>query len=279
MSKKEMLLYGFMILFLVTGLIVTISKTPKKIQAQNAKQQETQATPIPTPTVSENLVPAPVPVPVENKKIETPAVKNKVSSSVETQSVKDYFSAAGVMSLDGKDDSKQYSDKDIFSATKGLTVSAWINPATLQFAKSEGTGYVHWLGKGKSGAQEWIFRMYNKENSENRPNRISFYVFNKEGGWGIGSYFQDAIKVGQWIHVVGKVDGKKTYIYKNGALRDNDVYSPEIKITNCGAPLSIGSRDKKSFFEGKIANVRVYNRALSGSEITAIYNVEKSNFS
>lgn len=51
---------------------------------------------------------------------------------------------------------------DYSVATTGeLTVAAWIRPNTLNFSRWESTGYVHWLGKGESGRQEWTFRMYN----------------------------------------------------------------------------------------------------------------------
>ena len=69
----------------------------------------------------------------------------------------------------------------------GLTISAWIRPETLSFTNTEGSGYVHWLGKGEKERYEWTFRMYSQDNSEGRGNRISFYVFNPGGGLGIGS--------------------------------------------------------------------------------------------
>jgi hypothetical protein len=69
-----------------------------------------------------------------------------------------------------------------------LTVSGWIRPATLLFANTEGSGYVHWLGKGESGRHEWTFRMYSQGNAEDRGNHISFYVFNPAGDQGVGSY-------------------------------------------------------------------------------------------
>ena len=66
--------------------------------------------------------------------------------------------------------------------------------------------YIHWLGKGvhsgANGDQEWTFRMYNHEDPvdyQERPNRISFYVFNPEGGQGVGSFVQTPIATGQWI--------------------------------------------------------------------------------
>ena len=102
---------------------------------------------------------------------------------------------------------------DYSLATTGeLSVAAWIRPDTLNFPRWEKTGYVHWLGKGVgAGQQEWTFRMYNRDDTTEhppRPNRISFYVFNPEGGLGVGSFFQDTLQEGSWIFVVGIAFGR-----------------------------------------------------------------------
>jgi hypothetical protein len=165
----------------------------------------------------------------------------------------------------------------------GLTVSAWIRPATLKFPSTEGSGYVHWMGKGEKGGHEWVFRMYSQGNAESRQNRISFYVFNREGGEGVGSYFQDAIVAGEWINVVGVADNLHTYIYKNGELRRCDQYRGvaggpcvghpiQVDPEPGPAPLRIGTRDFKSFFKGEIREVRIWNRALNGSEVFGLYS-------
>ncbi len=157
----------------------------------------------------------------------------------------------------------------------------------LTFPASEKSGYVHWMGKGASGQQEWVFRMYNETTTDDppRPNRISFYVFNPSGKDGIGSHFQDPVQAGAWIHVVGVADGATTSIYKNGVFRRCDRYTgtgpgschnyPQDKwITpNRGsAPLRIGTRDFESFFLGAIREVRVWNRALTATEVAALYS-------
>ena len=80
--------------------------------------------------------------------------------------------------------------------TGTLSVSAWIKPETLMFLNTEVSGYVYWLGKGEAKQHEWVMRMYSQGNTENRANRISFYVFNSEGGLGVGSHFQDPLQVG-----------------------------------------------------------------------------------
>ncbi len=155
--------------------------------------------------------------------------------------------------------------------TGALTVSAWINPATLVFPSSEGSGYVHWLGKGEAGQHEWVMRMYSQDNTENRGNRISFYVFNPEGGLGVGSHFQDPLQAGEWIHIVGAADQERTYIYRDGVRRDSDVYTGKIVPTAGLAPLRIGTRDLHSFFQGEIRHVRLWNRVLTAAEIQGLY--------
>jgi len=177
------------------------------------------------------------------------------------------------------------------STTGELSVSAWLRPDVLDFPAAEGTGYVHWMGKGDSGEQEWTFRIYSQKNRETppRPNRISFYVFNPEGGLGVGSYFQDPIVQGGWIHVVGIAGSAQTYIYKDGALRRCDTYRgpaaggcPAHTLPDSGdqlvinpqggsAPLRIGTRDFGSFFQGAIRGVRIWNRAIQADEIQTLF--------
>ena len=169
------------------------------------------------------------------------------------------------------------------SATAGLTISAWMRPDVLSFSASEGSGYVYWLGKGERGQQEWVFRMYSADNTEHRANRISFYLFNSQGGLGIGSYFQDPITPGEWIHVVGVADTERTAIYKNGVFRKCDQYRGSgdgscqqyrdlsIAPQHGTAPLRMGTRDFGSYFQGGLAEVRIWNRALAGDEIAELY--------
>jgi hypothetical protein len=188
---------------------------------------------------------------------------------------------------------------DYSIATTGeLSVAAWIRPDTLNFPRWEGTGYVHWLGKGTgagdSGQQEWTFRMYNRDDTtENppRPNRISFYVFNPEGGEGVGSYFQDTLQQGSWIFVVGVADSTRTYMYRDGTYRRCDTYRGasagqcpihyqpppndslqlEIDPIAASSPLRLGTRDFGSFFQGGLTRVRLWGRALNAQEISALY--------
>jgi Concanavalin A-like lectin/glucanases superfamily len=157
--------------------------------------------------------------------------------------------------------------------TGTFTASAWIRPDVLTFPNSESTGYVHWMGKGEAGQQEWTFRMYNQTTTDipPRPNRISFYVFNLGGGKGVGSYFQELVQVGEWIHVAGIADGQNTFIYKNGDFKQSQSYAGIITPQGGNAPVRVATRDFNSFFLGAIRGVRFWNRALTDSEVQMVF--------
>ena len=113
------------------------------------------------------------------------------------------------VAFDGNGAYLEIPDNDVFSiSTAGaLTVSVWVSPEVLNFQNAEAGGYVHWMGKGEPHQHEWVFRMYNKDlaqGQENRPNRMSAYAFNLEGGLGSGSYVQEEIQEKEWIHFVRK---------------------------------------------------------------------------
>jgi hypothetical protein len=157
---------------------------------------------------------------------------------------------------------------------------------------------VHWLGKGEGagdgGQQEWVFRIYNRDDTtENppRPNRVSFYVFNPDGRLGVGSYFQDSLQEGTWMFVVGVANATRTFIYRDGRYRRCDTYRGpsddqcpihflpppnddvqlEINPTSGASPVRLGTRDRKSFFQGGVSRMRVWNRAMRADEVSGMY--------
>jgi len=170
-------------------------------------------------------------------------------------------------------------DNNAFSlpTTGHLSISVWMRPGTLTFPDTEGTGYVHWLGKGATNQQEWTFRMYSAGNTENRANRTSFYLFNLAGSEGAGSYVEEAVTPGTWYHYVAVADMPSDTIklYKNGVLEDQDSFMNSqyhVVPKNGTSPLRIGTRDFASFFKGAIDNLYIYNRALSATEVQQLFH-------
>ncbi|GAA2209601.1 hypothetical protein GCM10009850_050600 [Nonomuraea monospora] len=174
------------------------------------------------------------------------------------------------------------------STTGAFTVEAWIRPHTLQFPDEEQTGYVYFMGKGtKSGSggnREWAGRMYSKTNDENRPNRISGYAWNLDGGFGAGAYFQQPVQANQWIHYAITFDTAegsygKVRVYRDGVLAgtDNLAYRPGtadqviIKPKPGSAPVRVGTRDGASWFKGAVGKFAIYNRELPATELRSHY--------
>lgn len=96
--------------------------------------------------------------------------------------------------------------------------------------------------------------MYNRHNpldSPPRPNRISFYLFNPQGGLGVGSYVQEPIHKGQWIHVVGVADPSRTLFYKNGQfIRPREMMETyQCDLGHAGLIKSSASSDARNGFK------------------------------
>jgi Concanavalin A-like lectin/glucanases superfamily len=183
--------------------------------------------------------------------------------------------------FDGEGQYLRFRSRAAFQVRPGgvLTVEYWMRPDTLQFPEQENGGYVYVLGKGDPGQHEWYGRMYS-QNTE-RSNRISGYTFNPRGGDGAGSYFQDRVAAGQWIHVAlvfnARVSTRRfplgyTKIYKDGRLRDMDSLAGYDIVPRPGSsPLRIGTGYLGSYFKGAVGDVVFYNRELTPARIRIHY--------
>ena len=79
-----------------------------------------------------------------------------------------------------------------------------------------------------------------------------------------------------WMNIVAINTVSNAYIYFNGTLAATK--GSGFTYTGSG-PLTIGRQGQfTEFFQGNISDVRVYNRALSATEILAYYNATKSRY-
>ncbi len=77
---------------------------------------------------------------------------------------------------------------------------------------------------------------------------------------------------GQWAHVLTEFDGTYISLYINGAYVGQT--AAPITPQSSGTQLRIGRRwDWADYFNGIIDEVRIYNRALSASEINGLYTL------
>lgn len=100
------------------------------------------------------------------------------------------------------------------------------------------------------------------------------------GVWkgGVQNYFQasESIPTGQWVSIVGTYDGTTLRGYLNNVLCSNTKAVAAPFDTSTGA-LMIGRRHASGSgtgynIDGKIDEVRIYNRCLNADELTALYN-------
>jgi len=81
----------------------------------------------------------------------------------------------------------------------------------------------------------------------------------------------NALPLNQWTHLAGSYDGSALRLYVNATQVSSLTQTGGIQVT--GSPLRIGGDTYSGeFFPGRIDEVRIYNRALSQSEIQTDMN-------
>lgn len=186
------------------------------------------------------------------------------------------------LQLDGNGGYVKIPDSGRYSVpeTNELEICFWTKPDSFDFPTIEEEGWLDYVSK-QMGEDEWAFRIYSNEGGDEsgpRPKRMSFYVFNPEGGLGTGSYFQDKLKENEWIFVDGAATGENTQIYKNTDLRDEDPYVGsdayvEVSPERGSSPVTVGTAwNDGSYFIGSFYDLRIYNKLLTPDRRKAIYN-------
>jgi hypothetical protein len=173
----------------------------------------------------------------------------------------------------------------------GLSVEVWLRPDELVFPGQTAQPYIHWLGKGEHSQYEWGLRFYSA-NADQRPNRISAYIWSPSGGEGAGAYFEDPnLQPGVWIHIVACYDPGDwmadppagVSIYRNGVRQlgppsKGALYRTfNISPMRGSAPLRLGARDDLSLtLAGGLDEVAIYPRVLTADEILENYTTGTS---
>jgi prepilin-type N-terminal cleavage/methylation domain-containing protein len=136
-----------------------------------------------------------------------------------------------------------------------LTLSAWVYPTGAGGSDSFGTVIVT-LGSG-------FYLSFNDS-----ANAISCYWYGKTPA-GYHTTSNNTVPLNRWTHISCAWDDSNLYQYINGYL------SKTTATTGAGtgsAQLIIGAENATRNFQGYIDEVRVYNRTLSATEISDIYN-------
>jgi len=152
-----------------------------------------------------------------------------------------------------------------------ITLSAWIYATQYQ---NSGLGMI--VGSqcdncSASGVSIFLDGRSNFDGLSLLPGHIHFQIGN--GSWH-ASNSTTQVPLNQWVHIVATRRANETArIYYNGVSQPLTTVSWNGSISYNGNYFAIGRQKDYTnrFFNGKIDEVRVYNRALSEIEVKALY--------
>lgn len=157
-------------------------------------------------------------------------------------------------SFDGVDDSVQVPHSSSLDITNKITLAAWIYP------KDKTDGKII----AKDDPADWGCYVLQIQDE-----KLSLQL--DINGW--VKTETSALSINQWSHVVGTYDGSHLRIYVNDQLKNSYYKTGVIKSRNIN--LGIGSRANdvgtQFDFNGLIDEARIYNRALSSTEVQDLY--------
>jgi len=164
------------------------------------------------------------------------------------------------LSFDGSDDYIDAGTAPVFNLTNALSVSAWV--------KTSSADNQHVVGRALTGSGDHTFLL-----SVSPDHYNDFIVAN---GYSFGT--ADAIEGtktvndGNWHHLVGTFDGSTLTIYTDGKY-DNSKSKSTKPTSNTSLKLTIGKLSGYSnFFNGQIDDVKIFNYALTGTQVKSLYN-------
>lgn len=168
------------------------------------------------------------------------------------------------ISFDGTDDYLSCGTSDTFNLTGSFTVMAWLK-LTGYGESSNG----RWLNRGNAtNTTGWGFAASNTLSGYTNVPYMVIY-----GATNFSNPASNTLPTGSWVHVAAVVSsGSSVAWYINGALSTGDTTITSL-VGQTGATLYIGQRsDGLREFNGLIAEVGIFNTALSARDILDIYN-------
>ena len=182
----------------------------------------------------------------------------------------------GSIVFDGANDYAEMGIATDFVPTNDMTIDAWIN--------IEAYDSCICMSPNTAGGNEVIFYIPISTTSTWIAKRLSCTFDNSDGASGAWPTSNTDIPLSTWVHVCLVRDGANANFYYNGAADGTGTRGTGTLAYATGQPLYLGTdTDGGSFItgnylEGKISNFKLYNRALSASEILQNYNALKSRF-
>jgi PKD repeat protein len=166
-----------------------------------------------------------------------------------------------VLNFHGVNDRVTIPDAPIFDLTAGMALGAWVHPTALSSGRTV-------LMLQTTDGRSYTYSLYANEDI----NRPSSYVV-------IGDYQSvvgtQQLPLNQWSHLVATHDKATLWLYVNGLQVAQRLQTGLIPTSD--GPLRIGGNSLwGEYFKGRIDEMRIYNCALTSSQIQTDMNTPVS---
>jgi hypothetical protein len=172
----------------------------------------------------------------------------------------------GSIVFDGVDDYViNSSTSNIPTGNSSRTIQFWVYP------KSDTNNFIQ-LGTGGGGNQVYIIEFLNISGTRN------LFTDGINGANNVTISGAQLPTLNTWNNITFGNSGQNWFYYLNSVLTLSGTWS--VTLNTVGQKYVIGKRDDvvQATTNGNIANVQVYNRALSAQEVLQNYNAQKSRF-
>jgi chitodextrinase len=149
------------------------------------------------------------------------------------------------------------------SLTTGMTLEAWVNPTSLT---SPGGNWCAAISKDHVNSGNDISYALYAATGTNTPPAAHILVGNTD----YGAQGTSVLSLNTWTFLAATYDGTTLKMYVNGTLVGSTTIGGSIFTTT--DPLHIGGDWDSEVFNGSVDNARIYNAALSQSQITTDMN-------
>lgn len=161
----------------------------------------------------------------------------------------------------------------------------YITSSYTPYASGTSRTFEAWVNRNTSTTEDVIFGSSNATNSPRLafPSGTETMVFKPNGATGSGVTFTASGigSTGTWKHIalVFQDSTNTANLYHNGTLVASGTTSDQFHATPGNFEVARSATSPNSYFDGKIAEVAVYQTALSSIEIASHYNSRTKYFS
>ena len=174
----------------------------------------------------------------------------------------------GAFVFDGNGD-YIYNSQSGYTSGTTYTGCAWIKKASAT------NGCIFQFGTGSNNSGIGLFSF----GSPTETKTMRAFI------WGVAEAdYKEDVPLNEWFHVVAVISDKIATLYLNGLVVANDTASTTVAIPSTPY-LAVGVQTSSTnvpfsstYFDGSIANFRLFNRALTTDEIYQLYAYQKEYF-